>query len=334
MRSCRRLVALLGLLFGPFLSPFAGAQSPHSQVQEVPAQTQQVPAGVILVKGAWSSASDSVTPLPEGGKVSNNVYVNPYLGLTYPLAAEWLEKYDGPPPSDSGYYVLAQLGPSDSYQGTRRGTLLIAAQDLFFTATPASTARELIDYTRDNLHADYKVESAPSEVKIAGHSFVRLGYVSPVAGLHWYVLATQIRCHIVEFIFTSPDPGLIASLSRAMNSMKLPAEAGLTSGTGGGEVPVCIKDYASGDNVITRVDAAFSERRFNAIPVRVIIDKGGKVKHVHFLSAFPDQAKGITDALMQWRFKPYLINGQPVEVETGIAFGQSRHVVTPAAVKR
>jgi len=29
----------------------------------------KVPEGVILVKGAWSSASDSSTPVPEGGSV-------------------------------------------------------------------------------------------------------------------------------------------------------------------------------------------------------------------------------------------------------------------------
>jgi len=28
--------------------------------------------------------------------------------------------------------------------------------------------------------------------------------------------------------------------------------------------------------------------------------KEGEVKHIHFLSAFPDQAKAITDALLQW----------------------------------
>jgi hypothetical protein len=116
--------------------------------------------------------------------------------------------------------------------------------------------------------------------------------------------------------------------------MKLPAETGPTAGTGGGDVPVCVKDYASGDNVVARVDAVFSERRFNAIPVRVIIDKTGKVKHVHFLSAFPEQAKGITDALLQWRFKPYLIDGHPVEVETGILFGHAPHIATPVAAKR
>jgi len=57
--------------------------------------------------------------------------------------------------------------------------------------------------------------------------------------------------------------------------------------------------------------------------VRIIIDKDGKVKHIHFLRAFPDQSAVITPALLQWRFKPYLKDGQPVEVETGIMFGRA-----------
>ncbi len=66
-----------------------------------------------------------------------------------------------------------------------------------------------------------------------------------------------------------------------------------------------------------------SQRRGRGSLVRVIIDREGKVKHIHFLGAFPEQAKGITDALMQWRFKPYLGEGQAVEVETGIMFGRA-----------
>jgi periplasmic protein TonB len=57
--------------------------------------------------------------------------------------------------------------------------------------------------------------------------------------------------------------------------------------------------------------------------VRLIIDRQGKVKHIHFLSAFPAQAQAISAAVLQWRFKPYLRNGQPVEVETGILFGRA-----------
>ena len=109
--------------------------------------------------------------------------------------------------------------------------------------------------------------------------------------------------------------------------MKLPEDASPTGG-GGGSVPICIKDYARDENVIAHVDPVFTEHRPNSVPVRIIIDKEGKVRHIHFISAFPDQAKAITDALGQWKFKPYAIEGKPAEVETGIWFG---HVPRPAA---
>ncbi len=293
------------------------------------AEARKLPTGTILVKGAWSSASDSVTPVPEGGRVANNVYGNKYFGLTYPLSPDWIEKYSGPPPSDSGYYVLAQITPAGTFKGTSRGSILVAAQDLFFTLTPARNALELIHFSKDNLNADYSVEEPPTEVRIGGHSFVRFDYVSPVAQLHWSVLATEIRCHAIEFVVTSRDTKLAESLIQGMNRMSLPGDAGATLGSGGGDVPVCIKDYASGENVTERVDPIFTERRFNLVPVRIIIDKEGKVKHIHFLSAFPEQAKAVTDALFQWRFRPYVPDGHPVEVETGIMFGRAARRATP-----
>ena len=293
-------------------------------------QAKPLPNSEILVKGAWASASDSVTPLPERGIVAANAYTNQYFALAYALAPGWTQKYYGPPPSDSGRYVLAQIAPGDMDKRTSGGSLLIAAQDLFFTLTPAANAFELMNDSQDQLQADYKVER-PLPVTIANHSFVRFDYFSPAAELHWYVLATQIRCHVVQFVFTSRDTKLLESLVQDMNRMKLPAEASPILGSGGGDVPVCIKDYARSENVIQSVDPVFTERRFNLIPVRIIIDKDGKVKHIHFLSAFPDQAKSIADALSQWRFRPYLRDGRPVEVETGILFGRAPPATTPSA---
>src|SRR5712691_7021736 len=87
----------------------------------------KVPKGVILVKGARSSASDSVTPIPEGGNVANNIFSDPYFGMTYPVPPDWSEKYKGPPPSDNGRYVLAQITPMPSFKGPARGTILITA---------------------------------------------------------------------------------------------------------------------------------------------------------------------------------------------------------------
>ncbi len=290
----------------------------------------KVPEGVILVKGAWSSASDSVTPVPEGGNVTNNVFRDPYFGMSYALPKDWTEKYKGPPPSDSGRYVLAQIRPADTFKGPARGTILVTADDMFFTTLPAANALELVNYSKDNLQADYKLELSPTPTKIGGRPFTFFAYWSPIAELHWYVLATEIRCHAVQVVLTSRDTKLLQSLMLDLNRIELPAEASPTGGTGGGDVPLCIKDYASGDHVIARVDPVFTEHRFNAVPVRIIIDKEGKVRHIHFLSAFPDQTKAITDAFKQWEFKPYLRDRHPVEVETGIMFGRGARPATPA----
>lgn len=324
-----RSVAFLGLslvfLMRAEGTPQSGGDFSQNQ------QANKLPTEVILVKGAWSSASDSVTPVPEGGRVTKEVYRNDYFGLAYPLSAGWTENYTGPPPSDRGYYVLAQIRPADRIKGTAQGSILIAAQDIFFTPAPAQNAMEMINYTKDNLMADYKVERPPTPVSIANRSFVRFDYFSPVAELHWYVLATQIRCHVVEFVFTSRDTKLLESLIQEMNGMKLPTEDGPIAGTGGEDVPLCLQGYARDENVIERDDPVFAERKFNPVPVRIIIDKEGRVKHIHFLSAFPDQARAITDALSQWRFTPYVRNGQPVEVETGIMFGRPPRPVAPPA---
>jgi hypothetical protein len=82
---------------------------------------------------------------------------------------------------------------------------------------------------------------------------------------------------------------------------------------------------------MAKVEPVFSQAKFNPVPVRIIIDKKGKVKHIHFLSAFPDQAKAISDALGQWKFKPYVREGVPVEVETGIMFGRAVRPMRPQA---
>ena len=184
---------------------------------------------------------------------------------------------------------------------------------MFFAWAPANNAFELLNYYKAHLGAEYQVDRPPTATRIANRDFVRLDYRSSAAGLHWRVLATEIRCHVVQFVFTGHNTKALERLIQDMNGARLALET---------SYPMCVKDYATPENLIAREDPVFSEPRFNPVPVRIVIDKEGKVKHVHFLSAFPEQARSISDALSQWRFKPYLSNGKPVEVETGLAFGR------------
>ncbi|HTS57030.1 MAG TPA: hypothetical protein VMH03_05745 [Terriglobales bacterium] len=206
-------------------APGPGQSSTKStDVPQNPQALTKVPSGIILIKGAWSSAIDSVTPVPEGGSVTSDAFTDEYFGITYPLPKGWTEKYKGPPPSDSGSYVLAQIQAADASTETTQGHILITAQDMFFTSLPTTNALELTAYEKDNLQSDYALEVAPKQTNIADRPFTFYAYQSPVAELHWYVLATEIRCHAVEFILTSRDTKLLESLVADMNRMKLPAE--------------------------------------------------------------------------------------------------------------
>lgn len=274
---------------------------------------QAIPPNVILVKGAEPGASDSSTPLPEGGAVREHAYQNAYFGVTYPLPADWTENVAGPPPSEGGSYVLSSFIPSETISATVKGSVLIGAQDLFFNHNPATNAKEVVAYTHGHLPRYQSVERAPAEVKIGGRAFTRLDYGAPIAGLHWSLLATDVRCHAVEFVFMARDAATMNALVAGLAKTKWPEENSAT--------PLCVADYAAPVNVVTRVEPLFPVRRFNSIPVRIIIDPEGHVRHVHVISAFPDQTAAITQALLQWRFKPYVVDGQPREVETGLIFG-------------
>ena len=271
------------------------------------------PKDVILVKGAEPSASDAKTPLPEAGRIANDAYRNDYFGMTYALPRGLKQPFAGPPPSDSGGYVLVQLQAPD------KPAVLITAQDLFFSAS-AKTAADLVSYKKETLPSYYDVERPPAELEIAGRPFARFDYVSPVAGLHWFVLATEVRCHAVQFVITGRDTKAMETIVDGLNAMKI----------GNAGAPACVRDYAAGANVLYRVEPVLTEHKFNRIPVRIVIDTKGRVKHIHFLAAFPQQAAIITDALLQWRFKPYLVNGEAAEVETGLVFGGAATTVVKA----
>jgi hypothetical protein len=268
-----------------------------------------VPKNQILVKGAVASASDASTPVPEAGRIGGGQYRNAYFGLTYPIPAGWTEQPAGPPPSDAGGYVLTQFALLD---GRRvRAHVLVTAQDLFFIPFKAATAQDVAATARSMVPARYPIEKGPEKVTMGGRTFSRLAYNAPAAGLQWRIFTTEARCHALTFTFTGTDSKALAEAEKVLKDLRI-----------GGDAPPCVKDYAR-DHVVSQTTPQFAQR-YNTIPVRVILDAEGKVQHIHLLSAFPEQSQAILSALREWRFKPYVVDGRPVPVETGVVFGLPR----------
>src|ERR1017187_7732749 len=52
--------------------------------------------------------------------------------------------------------------------------------------------------------------------------------------------------------------------------------------------------------------------------LKVVINKSGDVENMQLFSGHPMLAPAAIEAVKQWRYKPYLLNGEPVEVETNV----------------
>ena len=63
---------------------------------------------------------------------------------------------------------------------------------------------------------------------------------------------------------------------------------------------------------------ARATRLQGTVVLRAIIGKDGRITNVRLLSGHPMLVKAAIDAVSQWRYRPYYLNGEPVEVETQI----------------
>jgi protein TonB len=54
------------------------------------------------------------------------------------------------------------------------------------------------------------------------------------------------------------------------------------------------------------------------VVLRAIIDKNGNIQDLQLVSGHPMLVPSAIEAVKQWRYKPYLLNGNPVEVDTTI----------------
>ena len=101
----------------------------------------------------------------------------------------------------------------------------------------------------------------------------------------------------------------------------------LGSGSDGGPKPVLqtvnISQGVSRGLLIKKVSPIYPQ---NALTMRIegpvelttTISKTGDITHVKVLSGDPQLTRAAADAVKQWKYKPYLLNGEPVEIQTQI----------------
>jgi len=86
--------------------------------------------------------------------------------------------------------------------------------------------------------------------------------------------------------------------------------------------PLPVSHWAEG-NIIYRVQPSYppiarQARVQGTVELRAIISKVGTIENLVVVSGHPMLVKSAIEAVRQWRYRPYLLNNEPIEVETEI----------------
>jgi len=87
--------------------------------------------------------------------------------------------------------------------------------------------------------------------------------------------------------------------------------------------PVRVSPGVVAGNLISHVNPVYpadakAAHLQGAVVLRATISKTGTVEELRVVSGPPQLTKSALDAVKQWVYKPYLLNGEPVEVQTTI----------------
>jgi protein TonB len=63
---------------------------------------------------------------------------------------------------------------------------------------------------------------------------------------------------------------------------------------------------------------ALQARRQGQVILRALISRAGMIEHLQLVSGHPLLAQAAIEAVSQWRYRPYVLNGEAVEVETQV----------------
>jgi hypothetical protein len=248
-------------------------------------------------------------PRPQEGTVANGIYTNKYFHLSYPAPPGWMGAAGGPKPSHSGNYVLTTLAPI----GEPTGTVMIAAQDTFFAPKALGDAMPAAHELSRTMAAlpDMTIDRQPEEATISGRPFSRVDFSG--VGLFRSTWITQIRCHLVSF-------NLMANTREQLDFLRLSLSKIVYAGDRAAERPdpMCMDNYATVENLVAKVDPEAAGPTFTPIPIRIIVNSDGSVKHVHVIRATMEQRNNIERALAQWKFRPREVDGRTEEIETGL----------------
>jgi TonB family protein len=293
------------------------------------------------------SNGSSPTLAYEHGSITNHVYTNECFGISLAIPDGsllgmniQLVGADGKPRQMPGGEITL-LKMDQHKQGSFGNRIALTAHDA------NGSVLSVQDFVSNAAHGQVNLDPEHREilrdtysVDYGGKHFSRADYKQSLpngGALYQSFVYTKFRGYFIGETLVAESP---EELEQAANSLQHIAfredeqnrncvRRGEDNPSPGGQPTsgppqrVSLPQEASKGLLIKKVPAQYPPLAQQAqiqgrVALDVVINKEGHVQDIMLISGHPMLAPAAINAVKQWEYKPYLVNGQPVEVETQV----------------
>ncbi len=276
---------------------------------------------------------------PPLGTFRDDAYSNDYFGIFYPLSRDWVRETDlmrskiASEGNSQGTYVLlaAVHIPQDSEP-------LKADSSFTVLVTNRSGAQDCKQYLEvlaisAQSHKEGKPKGDLSQFAIAGHDFYRRDFEFHHDPEHRTFLCTSIKDSMLQWNIVGLSKNAIESAVSTLGSITTaPPPATTTQPPPATVEPSKVSPQVQAVRVSSGVSVGLlikkvapvypPEARYariqGSVVMTAVINKVGDVVDLEVISGPIELVVSAVNAVRKWKYRPYLLLGNPVEVQTQI----------------
>lgn len=296
-------------------------------------RTLRLSAAIVLCVTGVCALSNHSSVTPDEGSVSNNVYTNQFFDITWELPRDW--SIDPPNQTNGQVMTLLQAHPG----GTQAADLVVlTAQD----------CTNVHNFSFQYMDALRPVMESHGWQSLKNHGYYTLGGGVPTYREDYSkgnpstrfaaVLAGPSRGYELKVLIESDSSERIQELLKSVLTLKIrPAwKSPDSTAPQPADSPV---DLPKRIRVSVQVLESLAKKKVppvyptaarhshtqGSVSMLVNVDQRGEIEDIYVEEGDPVLAKAAVDAVSQWHYKPYLLNGSPTKLESMVIVNFQLH---------
>jgi TonB family protein len=277
---------------------------------------------------------------PSLGTFRDGIYSNDFFDFEYPLSRDWVRETEamrkrlsaGAQSSPGMYVLLAAIHiPQQTAPLEADSSFVLWAVD-----GGGRNCSQYLNALADSLHSQKEAQEkgTVTPLIIAGRDFERVDLDFRQSPSHRSFLCTQSKDYLLQWNIVGLSKTAVESFISTLNeigSMRHEVPAGSSSAnSNAGATPnksqavgVRVAQGISQGLIVKKVTPIYPQQAKYAhiqgsVVMSVVINKSGDVTDLEVVDGPIELAVSAVNAVRQWKYRPYILNGEPVEVDTHI----------------